>query len=372
MNYRTPVNATYRTRGGTIASDSSSVPGQAPAGHDGSAMTFAQQSTSTPGTNGVTHEGITCFRCNNTGHYASDCPDEQQPGSGASGTTLLQYGMVLAQGTAAIDPSWILLDSQSTISVFRNPDMLTNIRPSDHTLRAVTNGGYQDSTLVGDFPNLGSVWFNPASIANILSLADVRKVCRVTMVTTDEPAMHVHRLDGSTMKFVEHECGLYIYSSRNSSDHVAAYTLVSTVAEQKKFFSRRDIGNADTARKLYRAIGRPREAEFHRILDNGCIRNCPVTSTDAKCAMTIYGPDIAALKGKTTRLGAAQRAPNFAAVVLTPSVLEHHRNVTLCVDFFFVQGHIFFHTISCDIFFCTVRLVPDRTRTTILRKRGSK
>ncbi|KAI2502074.1 Reverse transcriptase (RNA-dependent DNA polymerase) [Fragilaria crotonensis] len=330
-------------------------------------MTFAQRSTSTPGTNGVTHEGITCYRCNNTGHYASDCPDEQAS-STTSGTTLLQYGLMLAQGTTAIDPSWILLDSQSTISVFRNPDMLTNIRPSDRTLRAVTNGGFQDSTLVGDFPNLGPVWFNPASIANILSLADVRKVCRVTMDTIAEPAMHVHRLDGSTMKFVEHECGLYVYFPSNSSNNVGAYTLVSTVAEQKKLFSRRDIANADMARTLYRAIGRPSEAEFQRILDSGCIRNCPVTSLDAKRALTIYGPDIATLKGKTTRAGVAPRAPNFTAVALPPSVLEHHRDVTLCVDFFFVQGHIFFHTISRNIFFRTVRLVSDRTRSTILHE----
>ncbi|KAI2490511.1 Reverse transcriptase (RNA-dependent DNA polymerase) [Fragilaria crotonensis] len=216
--------------------------------------------------------------------------------------------------------------------------MLTNIRPSDRTLRAVTNGGFQDSTLVGDFPNLGPVWFNPASIANILSLADVRKVCRVTMDTIAEPAMHVHRLDGSTMKFVEHECGLYVYFPSNSSNNVGAYTLVSTVAEQKKLFSRRDIANADMARTLYRAIGRPSEAEFQRILDSGCIRNCPVTSLDAKRALTIYGPDIATLKGKTTRAGVAPRAPNFTAVALPPSVLEHHRDVTLCVDFSLCKG----------------------------------
>jgi hypothetical protein len=65
--------------------------------------------------------------------------------------------------------------------------------------------------MVGDFPNLGEVWFNPSSIANILSLADVRKVCRVTMDTSHEPALFVHRLDGSVMKFAEHASGLYIY-----------------------------------------------------------------------------------------------------------------------------------------------------------------
>lgn len=107
----------------------------------GSAMTFAQRATATQGTNGITHDGMTCHRCNETGHYASDCPTDTS--SAASGTTtLVQYGLTLAQGTSGIDPSWIFLDSQSTISVFCNADMLTNIRPSDHVLRAVTSGSH--------------------------------------------------------------------------------------------------------------------------------------------------------------------------------------------------------------------------------------
>jgi hypothetical protein len=55
--------------------------------------------------------------------------------------------------------------------------------------------------MIGDFKNLGVVWFNTNSIANILSLSDVLKVCRVTMDSTFEPAMIVHKRDGGTMKF---------------------------------------------------------------------------------------------------------------------------------------------------------------------------
>jgi hypothetical protein len=88
--------------------------------------------------------------------------------------------------------------------------------------------------------------------------------------------------------------------------------MVSTVAEQKKLFSRRQIADTDAARALYRKIGHPDEAEFLSILQRNLIRNCPVTPDNARRALLIYGPDIAVLKGKMTRTAAAPRAPTFA------------------------------------------------------------
>jgi hypothetical protein len=355
LNYVTPTNA--REKGSHPQSNvTTSGKHNTP---ETSALTFAQRAatgTKIPGRNGLTHDAITCFSCNYMGHYATECP-----GTGASstavaksdtapvptkGTTLTQFAYMMAQSAqpdTGIDPNWILLDSQSTISVFRNPDFLKNVRESGHVLRAFTNGGHQDSHLIGDFPNLGPVWFNENSIANILSLADVRKVCRVTMDSSRNSAILVHRLDGSIMEFAEHESGLYIYSNNDTvtSNAVIAYTMVATVAAQKKLFSNRQIQSANTARELYRKIGRPSEAEFQSILRHNMIRNCPVTPDDASRAVIIYGPDIACIKGKTTRQAAASHVPNFTAVPVPAPILEHHRNITLCVDFF-CPGHLFF------------------------------
>ena len=117
--------------------------------------------------------------------------------------------------------------------------------------------------MIWDFPNLGPVWYNDRSIANILSLSEVRKVCTVTMDTSKEPAINVHRKDGSIMSFVEHPSGLYVYQGNNLSDNnVTAYTLLSTVAEHRRNFSKRQVDDADAARALYRKLGRPDEAEF--------------------------------------------------------------------------------------------------------------
>jgi len=352
VNYKTPTNERARH-----------VPTTTAPQHEGSAMTFAQLGP-IAGSNGVLHEGITCYNCQAIGHYASDCPHPT-----TTGTTLVQYGYMLAQAPgASLNPNWILLDTQSTVSVFNNPTFLTNIRPSEHVLRAFTNGGHQDSQMIGDFANLGPVWFNEDSIANILSMSAVRKVCRITMDTSIEPAMLVHRRDGTIMRFKEMESGLYVYDSNGSSARVIDYTFVSTVAKNKSMFTRRQVLDADRARELYRTIGRPSEAAFQDILTRNLIHNCPVTAADAHRALIIYGPDVAVLKGKMTRTVTAPHVPTFAAMALPPTILEHHQKVTLCMDFFFVQGLPFFHSISRHIGFRTIAQVPNRLKTTILRE----
>jgi hypothetical protein len=147
-----------------------------------------------------------------------------------------------------------------------------------------------------------------------------------------------------------------VYNPNITNECVTGYSMLSTVADQKQLFSRCELQAADDARELYRKIGRPDEAEFELILRKNLIRNCPVTPYDAKPALVIYGPDIAVIKGKTTCEAAA---PTFEAMPLPPPILAHHRNVTLCVDFF-VKGIPFYHTISRGVGFRTVQQVPDR------------
>jgi hypothetical protein len=65
--------------------------------------------------------------------------------------------------------------------------------------------------MVGDVKIFGTVGYNPALMANNLSLQQVCKVCRVTMDTDPEAAMIVHRSNGTTMKFIEYANALYYF-----------------------------------------------------------------------------------------------------------------------------------------------------------------
>ena len=349
-----PSRASYQPR----SSDDQNTTMQSTAPtSESSGVSFAQRSTGVPGTNGVLDEGVTCYRCNGTGHYACDRPVDHSAASSA--TTLLQRGLMLAQGHTGIDPSWILLDSQSTISVFQNADMLRNIRPSDHVHRAVTNGSFQESTLVGDFPNLGEVWFNPNSIANILSLSHVRKVCSVTMCTADELSMIVHRFDGSVWPI----CFLSDRARHACPPRRSYHAVHRARAEETVYFPGRG-----ESQRCPPPVSAPWPAQRSRVHQVAGISFSHQLSRDCRRRSLChhqYGTDVATLKGTTTRTGEAPRVPCFESVPVPPHISEHYRNVVLRVDFF-VQGQTFIHTILRDIQFRTTTPVSNRTHDTIV------
>ena len=224
--------------------------------------------------------------------------------------------------------------------------------------------------MVGDLSNFGEVWYNEKSLANILSMAAVRKRNRITMDTDIEAALFVHRHNGTIMKFQEYRTGLYYFdasASKITNTSVADYFFVQTVSSNRRMFHRREIEGADKARDLYTKLGRPSQQHFEYILANSLITNCPVTADDAKRALIIYGPDPATLKGKMTK-HKGQHVPTFSPVSVPQFVLDHHKRITICEDFFFVQGIPFLHTISRKLQFRTVTQVVNRTKATMLKE----
>jgi len=76
---------------------------------------------------------------------------------------------------AGIPDNWILLDSQSTVDVFKNKKLLKNIRDAIKALSLHCNSGIAMVNKIGDLPGYGTVWFYEDGIANILSLNNVKK-----------------------------------------------------------------------------------------------------------------------------------------------------------------------------------------------------
>jgi hypothetical protein len=139
------------------------------------------------------------------------------------------------------------------------------------------------------------VWYHPQALTNILSLA--KNLRKQYTSDSDHRCFVVHRENGrSDMHFVEHASRLHIY------EPMGGMTFVTTVAGNKELFSsNRQIEAADRARILQTKLGLPSLRDFRWMVRGNHLRNCSIHPNNIEIATKIWGPNVAILKGKTTR-----------------------------------------------------------------------
>jgi hypothetical protein len=156
------------------------------------------------------------------------------------------------------------------------------------------------------------------------------------------------------MEFRMHESGLHYYDLRKE----AYLTFVNTVSENKEGFTQRQIKGVDLTRNLYKTLSYPSMKAFKWVIRSNQIKDCPVTVQDIDVARTIWGKNIAALKGKTTRGKSIPVARDY--VKLPMELLKLQKEVFLTTGIFFVNKITFFLTLSRKICFTTVTNLTDR------------
>ena len=83
---------------------------------------------------------------------------------------------------------WILLDSQSSATVFCNSAYVKNICKAKSPLQLATNGGLWTVNHCADLPDYGEVWFSEKSMTNIFSMAEVSDKVSITLDNKVEDA----------------------------------------------------------------------------------------------------------------------------------------------------------------------------------------
>jgi hypothetical protein len=248
------------------------------------------------------------------------------------------------------------------MDLFCNAKLVNNITKSSKTMRLKSNGGTMmvdsKATMSG---YKSDVWFSKSAITNIIALSNLIKQYRVTYDSNNQMFV-VHREDQNkpNMEFKMHESGLHYFVPDNKD-----FIFVNTVSGNKEGFSQRQIKGAELEKTLYAKLGYPSIKDFKWVIQSNQISDCPVTVQDVDTTHIIWGKNIAALKGKTTRKKPIHVAKDFVKV--PKELLKLHKEVFMTADIFFVNQIPFFLTLSRKICFTAVNHLANRKAETIFK-----
>ena len=91
---------------------------------------------------------------------------------------------------------------------------------------------------------------------------------------------------------------------------------------------------------------------------------------DVRNYFYIYGGLEGAIKGKTVTKRPSAVREDLNVVTIPKNILAHRRNITLCVDIFFVDRKPFFTSISKKIMFTTAEALPNRLKNAVMGAAG--
>jgi hypothetical protein len=202
----------------------------------------------------------------------------------------------------------IALDSAPIIHLFKDRSLMDNIKANDKKKMKVRT---IDSTFhVNDIGELcaslkslplplGGYYYYPKGVVDTLSLALLAKTKRVVMDTAIENAFYVFNEDGLYVKFVPSNNGMYCLDIGSNNDpHVIA---IQTIKDEQSKFSNIDCTQAEGVQKLQEVLACPSDYDLANAVEHNIIGNTPFTRRDVRIAKQVYGPDVAALKGKTVK-----------------------------------------------------------------------
>ena len=138
----------------------------------------------------------------------------------------------------------ILLDNQSTVDLFCNSNMVTDIVKVKESIRVQSTGGYLVVRHKATLPGYGKqVWYNKDGITNILSMKNVREGNRIEYDCA-AGVYTVVRKDRHNLEFKMIDEGLHVHIPGDKG-----LAFANIFPENKDSLSRRQLKGAQAARE---------------------------------------------------------------------------------------------------------------------------
>ena len=143
------------------------------------------------------------------------------------------------------------------------------------------------------------------------------------------------------------------------------YKLRYVTCTTYRLYTTRHVKGVGKAVAFNKEIDQLHPQRYTHIFDTNYFQRCPLTVKDSKRAIILYGQDKNYLQGKTTK-NLPSPVPAHNPIPIPTFIRNHHLDVSLYADLFFVQGTPLLHTISRNLTFRTIGEVATRFRTTMI------
>ena len=238
----------------------------------------------------------------------------------------------------------------------KNKQFLKNLRNAEQDLSVSCNAGVAKASQLGNLGEMES-WYMPDGIANILSQHQVEQKYRVTYDSWD--GFYVVHHPKGPVKFCKDHQGLPFIDMTDSS-HEAAILLVQTVrGNYAEGFTKKEVAEAKVARRQQGMMGAVSEKDYRGLVSSHMLKNNNVSPAAVSDARTLFGPDLANVRGETVRIRPDPVVENYVAIPRDFVLANKH--LTLAADVFFVDGIPFLLTLSRRVKFVTAEHCPVRT-----------
>jgi hypothetical protein len=227
---------------------------------------------------------------------------------------------------------YVIHDSGANCGIFKNINILKDIRISTETVTINGIGGNLTTNVIGTFHNKHDVYYHPDAVANIISQS-AEKDNGATITYDDDR-------DEYTMSFANDDTyiphrftrvgGLYCVDTTNMDESYYAMNMQSTTTVRENIlkYTKREVKCADEAMKLWRRLSFPADATIPKMQT---IINIPTTRKDLVRTVDIYGKDRNSIRGKATK---KKTKTIYMESIYKPSEVTQHMNI----DIFFIDG----------------------------------
>ena len=271
-----------------------------------------------------------------------------------------------------------LLDTGASDHVICNSALLLNIRPAAKPKKMTTNAGVFWAKMVGTFPGIGTVYYDPTCVVNIVSWTALEDSNKFVITHHGKGTsggvsrFSVRNIETGKKLWFRRKYGVFVievdagalYSSvaNSISDDITNYVhaTVETVVKNEAAYSARDVARAKAVLPLIQAMGYPSRKDLNLMLKRRSINNCPVTLSDVERFYKIYGGVEGAIKGKTKRKAPVEVRTDENTTTVPKSLAQDLKVVTLAIDIFFIERAPFLTGISRKIMFSTAMALKSR------------